>query len=114
VQAALIDAAQIDPRHFRELRTLFGEYALRDCALMRENLRFRDRATLTVKTVQLTELSISLRLDWVRHKAGAKTQWPPKPKGITGRADRAGARRPRPVAGDGPLARGRREADPDR
>ena len=27
------------PEHFRELRTLFGDYALRDCALMRESLR---------------------------------------------------------------------------
>ena len=67
VQAALVDAAEIEPRHFRELRTLFGEYALRDCAGMRKSLRFRDRATLTAKTVQPTELSISLRLDWVRH-----------------------------------------------
>ena len=94
VRRALVDAERIEPEHFRELRTLLGDYALRDCALMRKSLRFRDRATLTVKTVQLTELSISLRLTWVRHQAGAKTQWPPKPKSITAEIRRIEGRRP--------------------
>ena len=52
-----------------ELRTLFAKYALQDCARMRDGLRRRDRTTLTAETVQLTELCISLRLDWVRHRS---------------------------------------------
>jgi hypothetical protein len=89
VRDALVDAERIDTAHFLRLRLLFGRYALDDCAEMRKQLRFRDRATLTTKTLQLTELSISLRLDWVRHMApGEKAKWPPKPKSITKRIRR--------------------------
>jgi hypothetical protein len=88
VRDALADAERIDTGHFLKLRLLLGRYALHDCARLRKQLRFRDRATLTTKTLELTELSISLRLDWVRHKAGEQAKWPPKPKSITKRIRR--------------------------
>jgi hypothetical protein len=88
VADALADAERTEPEHRLELRELFGRYALHDCARMRDELRRRDRATLTAETVQLTELCISLRLDWVSHAlARLKDQpspvpWPPAPNDI--------------------------------
>jgi hypothetical protein len=86
VERALAAAAQTEDAPFLDLRTLFAQYALYDCACMRVELRPRDRATLTPETVRLTELSISLRLDWVRHRSAlleerpSHVRWPPAPR----------------------------------
>lgn len=88
VAQALADAERIEPAHFLELRELFAQYALKDCAGLRDELRRRDRATLTAETVKLTELCISLRLGWVSHKLAGLTdppspvRWPPAPSDI--------------------------------
>jgi hypothetical protein len=100
VKWALADASQTEDIRFLELRTLFARYALQDCARMRVELRFRDRATLTAETVRLTELSISLRLDWVRHTSArlrrrrAWVRWPPAPSELDERIRRIEGRRP--------------------
>ena len=88
---ALADAERIEPARFLELRKLFAQHALQDCARMRDELRRRDRATLTAETVQLTELCISLRLDWVSHALAEREHqpspvpWPPAPNDIKAR-----------------------------
>ena len=96
VEQALADAERIEPGRFHDLRTLFAEYALRDSARMRDKLRRRDRSTLTAETVQLTELCISLRLDWVRHRSAqlngrpSPVQWPPPAGDVEKRIRRIG------------------------
>jgi hypothetical protein len=91
VSQALAEAERTEPEPFLELRRLFAKYALQDCACMRAELRRRDRATLTAETVQLTELCISLRLDWVRQALSRLTdrasgvQWPPAPSAVEAR-----------------------------
>jgi tetratricopeptide (TPR) repeat protein len=83
VARALADVERIEQARFHALRTLFAQYALRDCTRMRNELRRRDRATLTAETVQLTELCIGWRLDWVLHTSArlrdrpTTVQWPP-------------------------------------
>jgi hypothetical protein len=100
VEQALADAERIEPAHFFELRTLFAEYALKDSARMRDELRRRDRSTLTAETVQLTELCISLRLAWVRHTSAqlenrpSPVQWPPSPSDVETRICRIGRHGP--------------------
>jgi hypothetical protein len=99
VSQALANAERPEPRHFFELRQLFAQYALQDCARMRDELRRRDRATLTAETVKLTELCISLRLDWVSHAFARLThrpspsRWPPAPSDIDERIRRIQGRR---------------------
>jgi hypothetical protein len=91
VSQALGEAERTEPERFLELRRLFAKYALQDCASLRADLRRRDRATLTTETVQLTELCISLRLDWVRQALSRLTdrasamQWPPAPSAVEAR-----------------------------
>jgi hypothetical protein len=99
VDLALADAERITDAQFLELRELFAAYALLDCGQMRDELRRRDRATLTAETVQLTELCISLRLDWVRHTSARRRHqaspvpWPPKAGDIETRIRRIERRR---------------------
>ena len=88
VKKVLEENERDDVANYHELRLLLGGYALRDCARMRRTLWFRHRATLSAKTVKLTELSINLRLDWVRHRSGAPSQWPPNPDDITAKIRR--------------------------
>lgn len=94
VSQALGDAERIEQTQFLELHKLFAEYARKDCARMRWELRRRDRATLTAETVKLTKLCISLRLDWVNHTLGRPThrrgpnRWPAKPDEIRKRVRR--------------------------
>ncbi|HEX5925648.1 MAG TPA: hypothetical protein VFY45_17575 [Baekduia sp.] len=99
VAQALANAERIEQDHFLELRTLFAKYALHDCTCMRDELRRRDRTTLTAETVQLTELCISLRLKWVEHTAArlrherSPVQWPPSPSDIETEIRRIARRR---------------------
>jgi len=51
---------------FLTLRALFAEHALEDCAELRNELHRRSR--LSAATLELTELCINIRLDWVRHR----------------------------------------------
>ena len=90
VARVLADAGRAEPG-FLELRKLFALHALEDCARMRDELRRGDRSTLTAATMQLTELCISLRLDWVRHALAqsehqpSPVPWPPAPNEIKAR-----------------------------
>ena len=66
---------------------------------MRGELRRGDRATLSAETVQVTELGISLRLEWVSHAFARLThrpspvRWPPAPRDIDRRIGRIQGRR---------------------
>jgi hypothetical protein len=99
VERALAEAERIEKTQFLELRELFAKYALQDCGHMRDKLRRRDRATLTAATVQLTELCISQRRDWVRHTSArlsgqcSPVQWPPEASDVDARIRRIGRRR---------------------
>src|SRR3954454_2922054 len=61
---------------FLALRAMFAEYALADCAAQRRDLYRGSR--LTDATLELTELCIGIRLDWVRHRVKSPHQaWSP-------------------------------------
>jgi hypothetical protein len=70
-----IDTASHEEQ-FLALRALFAEYALSDCATQRRDLYRGSR--LTRATLELTELCINIRLDWVRHSMRSPNKaWSP-------------------------------------
>ena len=85
---ALAEPFCVDDERFLILRELFGAYALRDCRVLRRDLRRHvlRRTRPSIATVKLTELCIELRLDWIRQQRGRPdTAWPPDPAAIDAR-----------------------------